>query len=301
MGLKKRKVSVEIYEKDNSGNETTITILEGLSVNFSINKYRGNAFSNGKISIAGLKKEHIELITFFFGAYQAITNNKFIRLKAGYVEEKTYSSGGLVTTSESDYSEVIFDGIIFTAIPSMPPDNWVEMEVMSNVELLAYSNNVNIQTPTSFSDLMQQVFPLFGINNIVNYSTSNNIVNKFVLNGSLSALQDKLYNMYHNDKVFFYESNKVIIDDWNNPKRPSVTYRINSQNGMVFIPKPTTFGCDVTIFLDPTFDMTSFVEISSEVIPSLNDYEYSVYSLTHHGSSRENPFYTTLRCARLPK
>lgn len=285
--MKKRKVVVEIYRlsADKKQRDVLLT-LENLSVRFKITKYRGTVFSQGTISVCGLSQEHINQLTTFQGAYLAAQNDKYIRLTAGYVEET------------DDESAVIFDGLIFKAIPTMPPDIWLNMEVFSNLDLVSEEKEISIENTTS-KNLVKKIASEFSVPVVLDYSTSNKRIDKFYFKGNLPSLERKLYEMFKNDKIFYYEQGKIIVDDWSKTKRPSVPYLINVENGMVFMPKPTTYGCDVSIFLNPFFQMSQIAQIESTQIPSLNG-DYTVYMLTHEGTSRDVPFYTHLSCMRIP-
>ena len=132
--MKKRKVVVEIYRlsADKKQRDVLLT-LENLAVRFKITQYRGTVFSQGTISVCGLSKEHINQLTTFQGAYLATQNDKYIRLTAGYVDGK------------DDESAVIFDGLIFKAIPTMPPDVWLNMEVFSNLDLVSEEKEISVE------------------------------------------------------------------------------------------------------------------------------------------------------------
>ena len=136
----------------------------------------------------------------------------------------------------------------------MPPDVWLNMEVFSNLDLVSEEKEMSIENTTSKS-LIKKIAAEFSVPVVLDYSTSNKIIDKFYFKGNLPSLERKLYEMFKNDKVFYYEEGKIIVDDWSKTNRPSVPYLINVENGMVFMPKPTTYGCDVSIFLNPFFQM----------------------------------------------
>ena len=200
--MKKRKVVVEIYRlsADKKKRDVLLT-LENLSVRFKITQYRGTVFSQGTISVCGLSQEHINQLTTFQGAYLATQNDKYIRLTAGYVDGK------------EDNSAVIFDGLIFKAIPTMPPDIWLNMEVFSNLNLVSEEKEISVENTTA-KDLVKKIASVFDVSAVLDYSTSNATIDKFYFKGNLPALERKLYEMFKNDKIFYYEQGKIIVDDW---------------------------------------------------------------------------------------
>ena len=68
---------------------------------------------------------------------------------------------------------------------------------------------------------------------------------------------------------------------------------ISGDSGMIGTPKPTSTGCIVTILLNPTLSINTFIEIQSKKLPQLNAL-YRIIEVKHRGGNRGDNWHTEL-------
>lgn len=257
-----------------SGKEKTVALLEGIQAEFRVAKYRCSVQPTASIRIANLTKEHIQLFTTFSREASARLRNNRIRLWAGF-EEKNVS--------------LIFDGDIIQALPTMPPDIWLDCECMSgyykNFTLSSFSLNSD---KTGYRDIAEMAAEIMDMSLEFKAQRLENTFKNFYFEGNLQSFLKK-YNELGGAAAYI-EGNTLVVDDLI-PSGQQVPYEINKYSGLVGTVRPSPTGIGFTTVLMPDADLSRGFKIKSELIPAA-DGVYYPYSLVHRGNLRGEEWYT---------
>ena len=281
--MRKRVLRVEVYEIVNN-EEVVLFNLDGLDVVGNVETYLDGNYAKGLVSIANLKKEHIDRLTLYTGGSDRWNANKFMRITAGYGNE----------------AEIIIDGTVYKALPTMPPDVRIVCQIQQGYNDIAVKKTVEILERTKDIDVIKAVFSQYGYKNFQDYSTTEIYFDKFILCGGVREFQNKIRSFLANKKTVTYLKDSIIIDDFNAPKEDMPILEINKNKNMLFMPEPNDFGCNCTIWLDPSIRANQPVHIMSTQIAGING-TYYIYKITHDFESRGERFYTHLKAISIAR
>ena len=107
------------YYKDNGFQDIKWETIEGLDVRFNIKFFSDSAEGTANISILGLSFSRILQLASWAGEATAYSKCWFIRVYAGY------------GSSRNDV-DMIFEGQIINAMPTSPPDVWLNIEARTH-------------------------------------------------------------------------------------------------------------------------------------------------------------------------
>lgn len=253
--------------------------LDGISTRFRIEKYMNAVMNKATIQLANLAREDIEYLTTFTSWAFAIEKRKRIRLFAGY---------------ENQNVGLIFDGDITKATPTMPPDIWLECEALSGF----YDNqnvlSISIAQETSLRSICEEAAQQLGLS-LKFYSENQKTIDGFTYCGGARNILYKINDLF---QVCAYEENRKLYVRDLYPTSKYVNAKLISENsGLIGIPQPGPMGVDLTVLLDPTIELGAPIQLKSRRIPAADGIYYP-YAMIYEGASRENPFYTHLRCRR---
>lgn len=286
MEITKRAIKVEVevsqVSVNNGQNQTTVIhnmdMLEGINVRFNITKRRGCVMNKAEIAICNLKTDTVNYLTTINALKLDQENRKVIRLFGGY-EGKT----GL-----------LFEGDIIRALPSAPPDIWITANCLSG-----YHNNMKVgsfalQGGVYAKDVCAEVAKQLELD-FYWKATQNKKIDQFIYQGGLTGAIEGLNQI--GGIVAYQEDSTLIVEDLE-PAPPTAeeiipTYSLRS--GLIGLPEPDLFGVKFKVLLDPTLKCGQAVRLESEQIPVANGIYY-IYSLTHRGELRADPYYTELCC-----
>lgn len=252
--------------------------LEGISVRFRIEKTLNAVMNKARISLANLARADVEYLTSFTSWALEIEKRKRIRLFAGY---------------EGQNVGLLFDGDITSAQPTIPPDEWLEIEALSGFYDNQNVASISIEGETSFQEICEKVAQELGLS-LRFYVKNNRMVEGFTYQGGARNIIYKLNDLFqacaYQDGQTLYVRDLAQEFDGN-------AKLINEESGLIGIPKPGPLGVDLTVLLDPTIELGKPIKLESKRIPAANGVYYP-YALTYEGESRGNPFYTHLKCRR---
>lgn len=273
-----RFINKDGIETEN-GQKANAKRLEGISVRFRVEKYMNAVMNKAHIQLANLTRDDIEYLTTFTSWAFAVEKRKRIRLFAGYKEQNV----GL-----------IFDGDITKAIPSMPPDIWLECEALSG-----FYDNQNILSLSmagklTLKNICEQAAQELGLT-LQFYSANTKIIDGFSYCGGARNVLYKINDLFQT--CVYEDSGKLYVRDLYPQADYTKAKLITETSGLIGVPQPGPMGVDLTTLLDPTIQLGAPVKLQSLRIPAANGVYYP-YALVHEGTSRENPFYTHLRCRR---
>ena len=257
--------------------------IDGLNIRFNVQKFRGQLQGLARISICNLEKSDLEYLTTYMSPWVEVQKQKRIQLFAGY-EGKT----GL-----------IFSGDIIKAIPTVPPDVWLNCEAMGG-----YYNNLLVESftingPIAIGDVCQIAASKLGVSFVSRASADvfGRKIDSFCHTGGLNKCLKKINEL--GLCCAWIENETLFIDDLepNKPAEGAPVRLISEDSGMVGIPEPGPIGVDLSILMDPSINLGDPIELKSKIIPSASGIYYP-YCLEHTGELRGNEWYTKLKCRR---
>lgn len=272
--MDKRVVIVEFATAD--GN---LKRLEGIECRFNIQKLMSAAMNKAKISIANLAKSDIDYLTTYTSQFIAIGQRKTLKVYAGY---------------ESTGVSQIFAGDIVRAMPTMPPDIWLNCEALSGY----YANKTPISQTlagdTPVQSVCEQTANFLGLS--LNFEAT---LEKYIPNFNFTGNQYKLIKQLNElGGLVAYEDDGVLnVLDNGKPSTASGERYITETSGMVGIPKPDYLGVELTLLLDNSLRIGEKIYLESQSIPSCSG-QYFIYALNHTGDLRGHDFYTKIKARR---
>lgn len=251
-----------------------------LKIDFETQASVNGAFSSGTITIAGLKQEDIAYLSTNYNPQTLALKDSSVELEAGYPSQMA----------------IILNGNIYEAEPNFTSaDQSIRFKVMSGIQ-----NNLqkgkggaldSIAKNATFKDICAKVAQ----NNGLGLKYDNKIPNKVI--GDY-AFQGTPYQQIMKLRDFMPLSVNIAV----NNKTLEVSYTnsngarkmlISGDSGLIGSPKPTSTGCIITILLNPTLSINTFIEIQSKKLPQLNTL-YRIIEIKHRGASRGDAWHTEL-------
>lgn len=257
-----------------------VKVLEGLNVQFSVQKQCYAFGGQASISIANLTIDDINFLTTFSSPYLAPEKRKQVFLAAGY---------------EGSVKD-IYAGDIWTAIPNKRgADIWLDIKAITSYYTGSTILSKTITgSKTSIKDVCKQAANWKGLN-FSWLAKSQKAIDSFHYTGSLNGALRKI-NTLDSDILIFEEDGTLKVIDAKKPEGLGIRL-VSEDSGMIGIPKIDQFGVEITTLLDNTIKLGSKIKLQSQLIPIANG-EYWVYSAHHHGVLRGNEFYSTFKCRK---
>lgn len=283
--LSERYVSVEFYD-DNKQSEK----FEGIDIMFTVTKKRCALRNSASFQIANLKRERIEYLTSFASQWVNMEKHRRIRIKAGYVD-KDVKDKGL-------NAGIIYDGDLLSAIPTQPPDVWLECEGLSGMYDNQKIGALSIKGKVKVSEIAKTIANKLKLKFINELTAKNDkTVDGFYHSGGMSDLTDEINNL--GIATVFIDDDTLHIQD-NDPKIPTNTDTVpvvSMETGLIGIPRPDPLGVRFTVQLTSKYKLGEALKLESKAIPSCNGIYYP-YIITYRGSLRGAQFVTELDCRR---
>lgn len=248
-----------------------------------------------EVSILGLSRESIQELATYRPKGLEMPRQRRIRVYASY----------------RDFGDnLIFDGDIVEAVPSVPPENWLNIQafVGNYRQNLLYSHSVNMSI--TVRQLIENVARVLGLKVIFHLNGDKDERDELmrrIKTFDCSGTQDDILTMVNRVSDFIvYEDcgilHAIMSDsDGVENKRNSVV-EISENSGMVGIPK-IIVGSDikdkkpikiqVKTFINPSIQMWSRVYLESVYFPGVNG-SYTVQEIEYSGHLRGNEWYMTM-------
>jgi len=264
--------------------------LEGLNFKFNITRRAGALHSFADISIAGLNRDSITEYISFIAPFREYQKHKYISVYAGY-EDK----GGAVK---------IFEGDVTHAVPTQPPDVWLNIKARTGYYLQQTIATKSITDKMKFKDVCLNAANWCGCKLIwlvKEQKTEDLVIDQFQCRSSLGeVVAHQLEELAQG--LVVVNMNKatgcIEVVDHDQPILEQTMKIISNDSGMIGIPQPTVNGVEVDIMFDPTIRRFQVIRVESELIPTLNG-TYSVMCYTHSGELRGNDFKTHIEARRI--
>jgi len=254
--------------------------LEGIDVRFSVDLPASAVMVDASISICNLNRDDLAYLTTFTSQWLAMTKRKRIRLYAGYSDTQV---------------GMIFDGDIYNAIPTDPPDIWMDCTARSGNYESTQVFTQSVFSPTPIKSIFETAAGNMGLAPEWR-STSAKKISKYSFSGNNTAYIDALTKL--DDILVFEENGNLVCVDKFAPVRDGKIRLISEKTGMVGIPKIDYIGIEAKMFLDTRIRRGDTVQLESNRMPSANGLYY-VYHINHEGQLRGQNFYTTIKARRL--
>lgn len=280
--LPKRRAWVDFEIKNPTETGENAKRIEGLNIRFSVAKFRGQVQGRAKISICNLAPQDVAYLTTYMSPWIEIQKQKKIQLFAGY-EGKT----GL-----------LFSGDILKALPTQPPDVWLDCEALGGYFNNLKTESFTIAGPISIKQVAQQLAVRQDLNFmcVAKEETASRQIDGFCYTGGLTHSVKKINDLgigccwVEDDTLYLGDSEPELTD--------TVNVRVvDETSGLVGIPVPGPVGVDFTMLLDPSIKLGDPIELRSKRIPTINGI-YWPYSVEHTGELRGNDWYTKVKCQR---
>jgi len=315
------------FTDENKNKVTLHRSFKGLDFKFKIDKPLACACLNADISIMGLSLDHIHEITSWTAEGLAYARRNRIRVYAGYADSSRTDNGEML----------LFDGDIINAIPSSPPDMWVNIRARSGHYRMNHVVNKffpNKDAPSAlkmtedeikekFFDkegrckftfppkyLFEQCFKEIGCE--CKWDVKRKIPDTEKYPGLLvsGTEQDLVRMLYNVNRSKFALTEEIITEAESKDKAGMSRFvvsdasvdagnpiKVSSRDGMIGIPKVDFSGVQVTKFLDTSIERLGFIQLESKMIPSA-DGIYRIYEVIHEGHLRGQHWQTTMKCWR---
>jgi hypothetical protein len=232
--------------------------------------------------IRGLSKEHIEQLTGWNPA-ETLARARQIRVYAGYQKD--------------GISRPLFDGIIREAIPTSPPDMWLNFRCMMNFKKIAPIDKPEVITKESLSTIFGRIADKCGMNWRWNATQADGgrEVN-FTMEGTPQDLASTFADRF--DLMVYADGDTLIAED-RRPWRGTVKnpHLVDIENGLLNIGGLTIAGATVVTRLNTRIKMCDWVRLSSTLNPKANG-DYVVIKVHHKGHLRGDEWTTTLKMIR---
>lgn len=238
---------------------------DSLKISFNCSCNTEGLFSQGNVSIGGLSSNDLAFISTNYDFATGAIRNSELSLEVGY-------NGNLT---------LILQGNIIQAVPNFEANNELEMEVQTAAfNNLENSVNDSYNGEISLKELAQKNAD----NNKLALEFSDNVENKIIKNYSFNGTpfqQTENLRKYTNANVFINNNKLCVLDKKTSPYK---NISISCDSGLLGTPKPTPLGCEFEMFLNPSLQVGSFVNLTSKKIPQLNG-EFRIIELNHSGSN----------------
>lgn len=251
----------------------------------------GDFYSTFTCSILGLSREHINALT-VWDKGQALQKKRYIEVYAGY------SSNG------DDMSKPIFAGYVMNAIPTSPPEMWMNFECIRAWDKDQCVTGVETMRDASPRQILQKIAEILEVDfNITSFmsSTIKWDEEKYAFSFAGKKKVQLTYDFAHQFNCICIDQNGTIVAvdrrEWlRAPKR--IAREVSQDTGMLAVGNVDIAGAKVVHRLDNTFSLLSWVDVKSRLIPNMDARPYYVRAFRHMGHLRGDKWQTELELIR---
>lgn len=265
---------VEVEQPDGS-----FTSYTGLDFKFDV-MISGCTYSRFSVGICGLSRDSLNsLIT--WPQPESYRNPRHVKVYAGYED------GG---------ESLIAQGGIFSAIPTPPPNVWLNIEAC---KFLENRRPIEGEPPIngSFIEIFTRVGHICGMDTqtergVWSVLPKDKDTYDFEFTGSVELLPQKLADAFN---LNIYEKDGRLIADVKRKEysSPSNAITLDRESGLLGVGTIEYNKASVTTRLNPAYELFTWVDLKSERIPQADD-KYWVTNVRHTGHLRGDEWRTTL-------
>lgn len=251
----------------------------------------GDFYSTFRCSILGLTREHINALT-VWDKGQALQKKRYIEVYAGY------------TSNGSDMSKPIFAGYVMNAIPTSPPEMWMNFECIRAWDKDQCVTGVETMRNASPKQILEKIAKIIELDfnkTSLMAQTINWDAEKYTFEFSGKKKVQLTYDFAHQFNCLCIDQNGTIIAadrrEW--LKAPKYIAReISQDTGMLAVGNVDIAGAKIVHRLDNSFSLLSWVNVKSRLIPKMDSKPYYVRAFRHTGHLRGNEWKTELDLVR---
>ena len=251
----------------------------------------GDFYSTFTCSILGLSREHINALT-VWDKGQALQRKRYIEVYAGY------SSNG------DDMSKPIFAGYVMNAIPTSPPEMWMNFECIKAWDKDQCVTGVETMRDASPRQILQKIAEILEVDfNLTSFmsSTIKWDEEKHTFSFAGKKKVQLTYDFANQFNCICIDQNGTIVAadrrEWlKSPKR--IAREVSQDTGMLAVGNVDIAGAKVVHRLDNTFSILSWVNVQSRLIPKMDSRPYFVKAFRHTGHLRGDKWQTELELIR---
>lgn len=251
----------------------------------------GDFYSTFKCSILGLTREHINALT-VWDKGQALQKKRYIEVYAGY------------TSNGDDMNKPIFAGYVMNAIPTSPPEMWMNFECIRAWDKDQCVTGVGTMRDASPRQILEKIAEVMELDfNLTSFMSStikwDDEKYTFAFDGKKKV--QLTYDFAHQFNCLCIDQNGTIIAadrrEWlKAPKR--IAREVSQDTGMLAVGNVDIAGAKIVHRLDNTFALLSWVDVKSRLIPKMDARPYFVRSMRHTGHLRGDKWQTELDLVR---
>ena len=267
MALFKRawRLSVQIGETMKTYQELN-SIDESLKINFSAKSSLEGEFSEGDITISGLKISDTAFLGTNYDAETGELRESVLKLEVGYPNAISEILQGTITEATPNFNS---------------PNNEINLKIKSGA-----FNNIDFSVCDSynggqnFKSLCEKVAQ----NNKValDFKTNENpIIYDYSFVGTPFQQIENLRKYVKSNITL--QNAKLCV--YSAEQSSNTKINIDYTNGLIGSPKPNPLGCEIECLLNPALQVGQFVGLKTQKIPQL-DGDYRIIELVHSGSNR---------------
>ena len=255
----------------------------------------GDFYSTFRCSILGLTREHINALT-IWDKGEALMKKRYIEVYAGY------SSIG------NDMASPIFKGYVMNAIPTSPPEMWMNFECIRAWDKDDYVAGVDKDEKKSPVEILKKIAELTGLSFSERESwriSDNTIAEKkadFIYSGFKRCQLPYLFAKQFDCRIIDQNGTIVASDKrgWLSIPEPNdlMPSPISQDNGLLAVGNVNMTGARIVHRLDNRFKLCSWVKLDSRLIPKANAKPYFVNAVTHIGHLRGDKWQTEVDLIR---
>lgn len=251
----------------------------------------GDFYSTFTCSILGLTREHINALT-VWDKGRALQKKRYIEVYAGY------SSNG------DDMSKPIFAGYVMNAIPTSPPEMWMNFECIRAWDKDQCVTGVGTMRDASPRQILQKIAEILEVDfNMTSFmsSTIKWDEEKYTFSFDGKKKVQLTYDFAHQFNCICIDQNGTIVAadrrEWlKAPKH--IAREISQDTGMLSVGNVDIAGAKVVHRLDNTFSLLSWINVKSRLIPNMDARPYFARSFRHTGHLRGDKWQTELELVR---
>lgn len=267
MALFKRawRLSVQIGDTLKTYQELN-SIDESLKIDFNVKSSLDGDFSEGDITISGLKISDTAFLGTNYDAQTGELRESVLKLEVGYPNAISEILQGTITEATPNFNS---------------PNNEINLKVKSG----AY-NNIDFSVCDSFNggQNFKIICEKVAQNNQVALdfkSDENPVIYDYSFVGTPFQQIENL-RKYVKSKVFLQNAKLCVLGE---AQSSSTKTDLDYTNGLIGSPKPNQLGCEVECLLNPALQVGQFIGLKTKKIPQL-DGDYKIIELIHNGSNR---------------
>lgn len=282
MALFKRawRLSIQIGDTLKTFQEIN-TINESLKIDFSVKSSLDGDFSEGDITISGLRLSDTAFLSTNYDAKTGDLRESILKLEVGYPN----------ATAE------ILKGNIVEATPNFNnPNNEINLKIKSGAfNNIDFSVCDSINGATNFKTICEKVAKN---NNVaLDFKTDENpIIYDYSFKGTPFQQIENL-RKYAKSNIFLQNAKLCVFSENTNPY--TIT-KIDYKSGLIGSPKPNPLGCEIVCLLNSSLQAGQFIELETKKIPQLNG-NYRIIELVHSGSNRGADWFSNLTLTKADK